>query len=473
MEKPRPAHVGILAMEVYFPPTYVEQAELETHDGVSAGKYTIGLGQTALAFCSDQEDVISMSLTVVKRLLEKTGVDPKSIGRIDVGSETVIDKSKSIKSTLMMLFQDSGNSDIEGVDSTNACYGGTAALFNCLNWVEGSSWDGRYALAVAADSAVYAEGPARPTGGAGAVAMLIGPDAPLAAERQLTASHMAHVYDFYKPRLASEYPVVDGRLSQVCYLQAAEKCYDTFCTKFAKKEGSQFSLAAADYIVFHAPYNKLVQKGLARLAYHDFLAGRVEDPGFLAALEPFAGISQDESYTNKDLEKALMRVTKDMYLRKVGPSEILPKQVGNMYCASLYASLASLVSEQSNQLEGKRIVMFSYGSGLASSLFSFTVRAVSSTSSKFSISSIASQLDLPHLLKLRRKVSPGEFVKTMELMETRYGAHDFIPVTPNDNLRPGTYYLMQVDALYRRFYSRTSNEMLLTDSKRAVANGSM
>eukprot|EP00850_Spirogloea_muscicola_P003878 SM000016S01866 [mRNA] locus=s16:344893:348687:+ [translate_table: standard] len=420
MEKPRPAHVGILAMEVYFPPTYVEQAELEAHDGVSSGKYTIGLGQTALAFCSDQEDVISMSLTVVQRLLEKTGVDPKSIGRIDVGSETVIDKSKSIKSTLMMLFQDSGNSDIEGVDSTNACYGGTAALFNCLNWVEGSSWDGRYALAVAADSAV-----------------------------------------------------VDGRLSQVCYLQAAEKCYDTFCTKFAKTEGSQFSLAAADYIVFHAPYNKLVQKGLARLAYRDFLAGRIEDPEFLAALEPFAGISQDESYTNKDLEKALMRVTKDMYLRKVGPSEILPKQVGNMYCASLFASLASLVSEQSNQLEGKRIVMFSYGSGLASSLFSFTVRAVSSTSSKISIPSIASQLDLPHLLKSRRKVSPDEFVKTMELMETRYGAHDFIPVTPNDNLRPGTYYLMQVDALYRRFYNRTSNDMLLTGSKQPVANGSM
>ena len=32
--------------------------------------------------------------------------------------------------------QESGNTDIEGVDSTNACYGGTAALFNCINWVE-------------------------------------------------------------------------------------------------------------------------------------------------------------------------------------------------------------------------------------------------------------------------------------------------------------------------------------------------
>lgn len=50
--------------------------------------------------------------------------------------------------------QKHGNTDIEGVDSTNACYGGTAALFNCVNWVESSSWDGRYGLVVCTDSAV-------------------------------------------------------------------------------------------------------------------------------------------------------------------------------------------------------------------------------------------------------------------------------------------------------------------------------
>lgn len=42
---------------------------------------------------------------------------------------------------------------------------------------------GRYALVVAGDIAVYAAGNARPTGGAGAVAMLIGPNAPLIFER--------------------------------------------------------------------------------------------------------------------------------------------------------------------------------------------------------------------------------------------------------------------------------------------------
>ena len=63
----------------------------------------------------------------------------------------------------MQLFEASGNTNVEGVDTTNACYGGTNALFNSINWMESSSWDGRYALVVAGDIAVYKEGSARPT----------------------------------------------------------------------------------------------------------------------------------------------------------------------------------------------------------------------------------------------------------------------------------------------------------------------
>ena len=91
---------------------------------------------------------------------------------------------------------DSGNTDVEGIDTTNACYGGTNALFNSINWIESSSWDGRYALVVAADIAVYAKGPTRPTGGAGCVALLVGKNAPIVLEPGLQATHMEHVYDF-------------------------------------------------------------------------------------------------------------------------------------------------------------------------------------------------------------------------------------------------------------------------------------
>jgi len=44
-------------------------------------------------------------------------------------------------------------------------------------------FSGRLALMVAGDIAVYSSGNARPTGGAGAVAMLLGPNAPLVIER--------------------------------------------------------------------------------------------------------------------------------------------------------------------------------------------------------------------------------------------------------------------------------------------------
>jgi hydroxymethylglutaryl-CoA synthase len=190
-----PDNVGILAMGIYFPSQvivslnylltclqYVEQSELEKFDGVSEGKYTIGLGQVRMGFCDDREDIYSIALTSVKQFMEQYAIDPRNIGRLEVGTETILDKAKSIKSVLMQLFAPSGNTDILGVDTMNACYGGTNALFNAVNWVESRSWDGRLAIVVAGDIALYAKGAARPTGGAGAVVMLVGPNAPIVLE---------------------------------------------------------------------------------------------------------------------------------------------------------------------------------------------------------------------------------------------------------------------------------------------------
>lgn len=132
----------------------------------------------------DREDINSLALTVVSNLLKKYNIDPRSIGRLDVGTETIIDKSKSTKTLLMDLFAASGNTDIEGIDSKNACYGSTAALFNTVNWIQSESWDGRNAIVMCGDIAIYKEGSARPVGGMGACAMLIGPDAPLVLERE-------------------------------------------------------------------------------------------------------------------------------------------------------------------------------------------------------------------------------------------------------------------------------------------------
>lgn len=67
-----PNNVGILAIELAIPSRYVKQDDLEKHDGVSRGKYTIGLGQERMAFCSDREDVVSLCLTAVSSLMNRT-----------------------------------------------------------------------------------------------------------------------------------------------------------------------------------------------------------------------------------------------------------------------------------------------------------------------------------------------------------------------------------------------------------------
>ncbi|CAM9833453.1 unnamed protein product [Choristocarpus tenellus] len=83
----RPANVGILAADVYFPSTYVAQADLEVANGVAAGKYTVGLGQEAMAFTGDREDINSICLSVVAQLLEKYDIPRGSIGRIEVSTK--------------------------------------------------------------------------------------------------------------------------------------------------------------------------------------------------------------------------------------------------------------------------------------------------------------------------------------------------------------------------------------------------
>lgn len=52
------------------------------------------------------------------------------------------------------------------------------------------------------------QGPARPTGGCGAVAVLVGPDAPLVVDMKTRASYACDVWDFFKPDMDSEYPRV-------------------------------------------------------------------------------------------------------------------------------------------------------------------------------------------------------------------------------------------------------------------------
>lgn len=180
--------------------------------------------------------------------MENNNIDPKSIGRLEVGTETLIDKSKSVKTYLMDYFESKGNNDIEGAMSINACYGGTAALFNSLAWMESRSWDGRSAIVIMSDVAVYPEGAARSTGGAGAIAILLTPNAPIMFE-PIRHSFMSHKYDFYKPYMNKEYPEVNGLMSVDNYFKSLGECYKGLKNKYSGMFKEKINIESFDQCI--------------------------------------------------------------------------------------------------------------------------------------------------------------------------------------------------------------------------------
>ncbi|KAK9376848.1 hydroxymethylglutaryl-coenzyme A synthase C terminal-domain-containing protein [Lipomyces chichibuensis] len=443
----RPTDIGIKAIEIYIPGQYVEQAELEKYDGVAAGKYTIGLGQTQMAFPDDREDIYSMALTVLSSLIKKYNIDTMNVGRLEVGTETLLDKSKSVKSVLMQLFGD--NTDIEGIDTVNACYGGTNAIFNSINWIESSAWDGRDAIVVAGDIALYAKGNARPTGGAGAVAILIGPNAPIVFD-SVRGSYMQHAYDFYKPDFTSEYPYVDGHFSLTCYTRALDSAYQTYTKKTAKKNLLQLNghvptgIDRFAYAIFHSPTCKLVTKSFARLLYNDYLLS--PDTVDFEVPEDIKAIDYEKSLTDKNVEKFFLALAKKKTQERLAPSMTGPTMCGNMYTASVYSGLVSLLSNvEPEKLLNTRVAAFSYGSGLASSFFSFVVKG--------DTSEIREKLNFLERLEKRKALSPADYEHFIELREKAHLAKDYTPEGSIENLVPGTYYLTKIDNMYRREYA--------------------
>lgn len=134
----------------------------------------------------------------------------------------------------MKLFK---NKNIEGVTNLNACYGGTAAILNCISWgkCEGK---GKFSIVVMSDVAVYDTLAAEPTSGVGAVAILMGPNPKIILE-SFRFSHFDDMYDFYKPNLEKEAPIVDGKLSQDLYSSVLLKCWEGLEKEWGKSTNSR------------------------------------------------------------------------------------------------------------------------------------------------------------------------------------------------------------------------------------------
>jgi hydroxymethylglutaryl-CoA synthase len=320
--KPRQATsaTGIIAVEVYTPAFQVKSGVLQ-EQGIPAKSKQ---GQDAVAVWDDQEDSISMALTAVSRLLKKHVDNPYLIGRIEVGTESNVDMAKSIKSYLMSLLP-SDHYDVEGVDNTNACYGGTAALLNSLTWCRET---GKYAIVVATDTA---DMDLEQSGwrGAAAVAMLVGPD-PWIEIHPERVSCFKNTHDFLKPRHSKKLsPYIQTRASMDYYVHALDYTIDRM------KEAHLVDVGTLDAFVFHGglcgTFMKLVERHIMQKV-------------------------KSKPRWKETFELARHAAT----------------HVGGMYTASMYVNLVSLLSS-SKASSLRRIALFSYGSGSTATLLQATI----------------------------------------------------------------------------------------------------
>jgi hydroxymethylglutaryl-CoA synthase len=335
--------VGIEHLHAYAPQYALPLPALAEARGVAPEKLTQGLGVQAMAVAAPCEDVVTLAATAASRCLRAAGVDPREIGMLVVATETGVDHSKPVGIFVHELVGVGPRCRVYEVK--HACYGGTAALMAAADWVRANRAQARRALVVAADIARYAIGsPGEPTQGAGAVAMLVGPEPRALFLSDESGLHAANVYDFWRP-LERREALVDGKFSIECYLNALTGAFASYRAlerpALIEGEGLVDRLAR---VLYHTPFPKMAAKAHRRLLEVD--RGAVSDADWEAS-----------------------------YRELVAPTLAGVAQIGNTYTASLYLCLATLLEDEGRTLAGRRIGLFSYGSGCCAEFFTGTVPA--------------------------------------------------------------------------------------------------
>ena len=365
--------VGIEALGIAVPPTYVAMEELARARNVEPSKYLDGIGVSRMAVALPDEDTVTLAARAARMALTSANVDPSEIALLVVGTETAVDHSKPVASYVQSLVGVGKRCRV--FETKHACYGGTAALQLALDWIRSGTAAGKKALIICSDIARYGLNTAgEPTQGAGAVALLVSDDPKLIAlEPDKTGIYASDVHDFWRP-LYSKDAFVDGHFSVQCYLDALTGAYQHFQEKNAGVKSDAFAALA-----YHVPYGKMAKKAHRQVRTLD------GDP------------TPDATFDSL-----------------VASSLTLCAQVGNIYTGSLYLALTSTLATSTHNLDGKRLGLFSYGSGSCAEFFAGTVTPGAQERVK--------ALGLQALLDARRKLSIAEYEAIMnerEQLDTR------------------------------------------------------
>ena len=334
-----------------------------------------------------------------------------------VGSESLLDRSKSIKSHLMALFPP-GCANVEGVDAYQACYGGTAALLACTNWVGSEAWDGRWAVCVCTD---VSDAPAQYPfmNGAAAAAMLVGADAPLALEGR-RRTHMAHAWDFYKPvGWPSIGPIIDGPGSMELYHKSLAACQGALAS-----QGDGAWVDSHDHLVFHLGSGpKFVrhafEHALAAAAPYGGTVGEATS-GSASANSPPERTRWPRASRGRWRRRSCSRRASARCTRR------RPTSTWRRCCCTTRPSRSLSIG------------VFSYGSGAAATMFALRVRGTCTIDAA-----------LPARLDARVRHSAADFTAVCRRFAATYGRFDWSPGVVGAPAPPG-YRLGRVDQLGRR-----------------------
>ena len=136
-------------------------------------------------------------------------------------------------------------------------------------------------------------------------------------------------------------------------------------------------------------------------------------------------MSVEDSYSDKGLESDLVNLSASFYMSQTFSSLLFSNSVGNMYTPSLYGCLISyLLNTCEDNLYSSRVVLFSYGSGYASSMFSVLITDKQNTKEKrFTLKQILKNLEkIKENLDNRIEIEPklyDEYLQHREIVNKK------------------------------------------------------
>jgi len=373
--------VGIDAIEVWAGKLELDLAEeFAPAKGEDPEKYTKGLGLYASSFPDAYEDIVTMGANAAHRLMERKGLEPEDVGRIDVATESAFDNSKPVSTYIAGCLEQVYDGDFHHANKGErkfACVAGTQSIDDAYNWIKAGRNRGRGAVVVATDTALYARGDAgEATQGAGAVAMYICEDPDLVALSTEQGYGSADETDFLKPN--QQFPSVDGKRSMQVYLARMREALEDYESVAGRSHPDDFA-----YVPFHTPFPGMVRKA-AVLAYRHMIRNTpieealADDIGFQPRRDDFDSKEAFDDATREYVD-ALSDTDeyREWYGRVVEPTLDISREVGNWYTGSVHvARISALKHAAANDrdLAGQVLGVGSYGSGAQAEVHAETVQ---------------------------------------------------------------------------------------------------